>query len=240
MPQETPVNKSVYETEFEEFLSVNSRANQSRAFAAIFGVLTESQQGRIVEALGGKAPLPPQEAPATEGLRRKIDAENRLSLLIDTIMLGAARCGLFDMVVGGPYTGTQALAAVRDLVDELVKLQEADRARFPASPITFVESDGTERRIRWEDGDPDVGIRSGYIADDEKWEDDVDAVKVVKEWEQLQRDTSARGLQVLVVSNAMTFALVRPGTPGEVLVETPVFRDVRSWFDAWVERQPQA
>lgn len=61
--------------------------------------------------------------------------------------------------------------------DDLLAYAAASRAGAAAppdrspGPISFYESDGTERRLIWEYGDHSVGIQDGYTPDDNAWED---------------------------------------------------------------------
>jgi hypothetical protein len=80
--------------------------------------------------------------------------------------------------------------------------REPRPATPPPPPITFHESDGTERLIVWDAGDMSVGRQQGYRTDDELWE------KLVAMFECLKRTWSA-----LAAATARWIA-VRPGVEG--------------------------
>jgi hypothetical protein len=52
----------------------------------------------------------------------------------------------------------------------LIMRKEAIYKQLQTEGIAFVENDGTERRLAFEEGDPGAGIFGGWYADDDRWE----------------------------------------------------------------------
>lgn len=67
---------------------------------------------------------------------------------------------------------TNATDLINDLRKQIIDLQlYADNLLMPEKEIVFYENDGTERRLIYDEGDPSVGIGSGYVPDDDCWID---------------------------------------------------------------------